>query len=168
MIFFGHLGITIFLGMLLFLPILYVGIGALLPDIVDKLFFNLHLLPCGRSLAHNIFFGPAVAALIYLVTRRKDISLAILFGCYLHLIEDVTNFIPWFYPVVSYTFNCGPTTIHLGTFEIVAEVIGLSLLILTIFYQSKVIYLREKINYWLRHNVNGRDKKKIRTKKRRV
>ena len=168
MIFFGHLGITIFLGMMLFLPILYVGIGALLPDIVDKLFFNLHLLPCGRSLAHNIFFGPVVAGVVYLITRRKDVSFAILFGSYLHLVEDATNFIPWFYPVVNYAFSCGPTTLHLGRFELVAEVVGLSLLILILFYKSKVIYVREKINYWLRYGAIGRTRKKIRTKKGRV
>ncbi len=165
---FGHLGITIFLGSLIGLRILFVAIGVLLPDVVDKVFYELGFLPCGRSLAHNLFFGPVLALLTFLLTRRKDISLALLFGSYLHLIEDLKNFIPWFYPFVQYNFDCQPLReIHLGLFELVTESVGIALLLATFLFKTKIIYLRKILSNRLKHYGIGRAGKKVRIKKRR-
>lgn len=163
---FGHLGITIFLGTLLRLPMLFLAIGALLPDIVDKVFFELDFLPCGRSFAHNLFFGPLLAALVFLVTRRRNISLALLFGSYLHLIGDIRNFIPWFYPFVSYNFVCLPTTFRIDAFIIITESIGIVLLAATFLFKAKIIYLQKRLSNRLKHYGIGRAGKKVRIKKR--
>ena len=71
MLLLGHLGITLFMGSILGMSLLFLAIGVLLPDIIDKGFYILGLLPCGRSLAHNIFFGPIVAGLVFVITRKK-------------------------------------------------------------------------------------------------
>ena len=167
MIFFGHLGITLFVGALLFMPLFFVAIGVMLPDIVDKTFFILGFLPCGRSLAHNLFFGPIVAAATYAITRRKDLALAILFGSYMHLIEDSRGFVPWLYTVVGYEFECMPIALHIGIFEIVTESVGIVLLLAVIFYRNKIIYLRERLNYVLKSYGDRRTRAKVRGKKRR-
>ncbi len=167
MIFFGHLGITIFVGMLLSLSIIPVIVGVLLPDVVDKLFFTLGLLPCGRSFAHNIFFGPIVASIVFVLTRKKNIAIPILFGSYMHLLEDAKSFVPWFYPIVNYNFSCDPVKIALGPFEIVTELIGIILLLAVFFWRPKIIYLREKLDYVLKHYVIGKSNSKLRSKKRR-
>ncbi len=163
---FGHLGITILLGTFLRLPILFLAIGVLLPDVVDKVFFEFGFLPCGRSFAHNLFFGPIVSLALFLLTRKKNISLAILFGSYMHLIEDLRNFVPWFYPLVNYNFVCAPLEFRIDTFIIVTEVVGIVLLAATFIFKSKIIYLRERVNYKLKNYVTRRIGPKIRSKKK--
>lgn len=167
MIFFGHLGITLLVGMLLSLPIIPVIIGVLLPDVIDKTLFTLGILPCGRSFAHNIFFGPIVASLVFVLTRRKNIAIPILFGLYMHLLEDAKNFVPWFYPIVNYNFSCAPVKITLGQYEIAMEIVGMILLLAIFFWRPKIIYLRERLDYVLRHYVVGKSDSKLRSKKRR-
>lgn len=151
MIFFGHLGMAIFLGAILSLPLIFVATGVILPDLVDKVLFILGYLPCGRFFGHTIFFGPVAAFFVYLITRRKDISLAILFGCYIHLLGDIRGFIPWFYPVVNYAFDCKSISIAIGPFEIITESVGVFLLVVTFLWKSKIAYLRKKINYGLKY-----------------
>lgn len=146
MLWLGHLGITLFVGTFLFLPSLFVAFGVLLPDMVDKGLFFLGLSEYGRLYAHNIFFAPIVSSLVYAMTRRKDVALAILFGGYMHLIEDARYVVPWFWPFVNYDLM--PTAevkIVLDTFNIVTESIGLSLLVILFVFKRNILSLRGKI-----------------------
>lgn len=141
----GHIGIALLLAVLFSMPAAFVVIGVLLPDIVDKLFFTTGFLPCGRSLGHNLIFGPIIGLVTLAVTRNVKFALAIFFGAYLHLIGDLRDFIPWFYPFVEYEFDCGPVEFVLDEFLISMEIVGLALIILVLKYRSKIILIREKI-----------------------
>lgn len=141
----GHIGIALFLSTLFYLPALFAILGVILPDAIDKIFFTFGFLPCGRYLGHNLFFAPILALITFALTKKKNFALAILFGTYLHLLQDAREFIPWFYPLVNYPFDCVPFEVHIGLFEIITESIGASLLIITVFFKTKVLYLREKL-----------------------
>lgn len=104
----GHIGITVFLASLLHIPTIPVLVGSIAPDIVDKILFIFKIAPCGRFFAHSVFFGPILAVITMIVTHRKSTGIAVLFGCYMHLLEDVRQFLPWFFPLVQYTFYCPP------------------------------------------------------------
>lgn len=146
MLLFGHIGISVFLGSLLYLSPLIVGASAILPDIIDKGLVLLGLSQYSRLFAHNLFFGPLASLVVYAVTRRKDFALAVLLGTYLHLVEDMKDLVPWLWPLATYDF--APVTgikITLGLFEIIAETIGLTLLTFTFIFKHHVIYIREKI-----------------------
>lgn len=141
----GHIGIALFLAVLFSIPAAFVVSGVLLPDIVDKLFFTAGVLPCGRSFGHSLIFGPILGLATLAMTRNVKFALAIFFGAYLHLLGDVRNFIPWFYPFVEYEFDCDPVEFALDEFLIAMEAVGLGLIILVLKYRSKVILIREKI-----------------------
>lgn len=145
MLLLGHIGIAIFLSTLFYLPPLFALVGVLLPDIVDKLLFIPGVTICGRFFGHTIFFGPLVGFLTYIVTRRKNLALAVLFGSYIHLLQDVGRFAPWFYPIINYQFECEPTRISVGFFEIVTESLGVSLIVVKIFFNSKLLYYRDRL-----------------------
>lgn len=144
----AHLGITVFLSIIFYLPALFAAIGALLPDIVDKILFLSGFSVCGRFIGHTIFFGPIASLLTYVLTKNKKIALAILFGCWLHLFEDARDFMPLFYPIVKYQFACLPTSIKIGTFEVITESLGATLLTVTILFKSKIMHLRDKV--WIK------------------
>lgn len=145
MLFFGHIGITAFLGALLYLPILIVGIGSILPDLVDKSLLILGVTPYTRLFAHNVFFGPIVSLITLLVTRRKHFATAMLFGSYMHLIEDISHTVPWFWPFVNYDLaEVVELKVSVDIFEIVTELIGLSLLAVLFAFRKQVFKLREK------------------------
>ena len=140
MLWLGHLGFTLFIGTFFFLPSLFAAIGVLLPDIVDKGLLFLGLSEYSRLYAHNIFFPPIASAILYATTRRKDMSIALLFGGYMHLIEDARHTVPWLWPLVNYDLI--PTsgiTIALDTFDIVMESIGLSLLVALFLFRRNVL-----------------------------
>lgn len=141
----GHVGITAFLSTLVYLPALFAAIGALVPDIVDKLLFLSGISACGKFIGYSIFFGPVLSLLVYGLTRKKKIALAILFGSYLHLFEDMGNFIPFFYPIVKYQFECVPTMIKIGLFEIITESLGITFLSIKILFNSKLLHYRDKL-----------------------
>ncbi len=147
----GHIGIAFFLGTLFLLPALFAALGAILPDVVDKMFFWANLLPCGRSIGHNVFFAPAAAAITFAFTRKKSYALAILFGGYLHLLQDSMNFIPWFYPLIQYDFKCPPPfTFHVGIFEYVTEIIGAVLIIIAIVFKKKITSIGQKLSHTIK------------------
>lgn len=139
----GHIGIALLISTLLYLPAVFVIAGVLLPDIVDKALLVSGFTVCGRFFGHTIFFGPIVSLITYIVTRRKDLALAVLFGSYMHLLQDIGRFIPWFYPIVDYQFVCPKVAI--GAFEIITESLGLSFIIVKIFFNSKLLYYRDRI-----------------------
>ena len=111
---------------------------ALLPDILDKCLMLAGVAPCGRFIGHTIFFGPIAGLAVYSITRRKDLAIAVLFGCYLHLALDANYPLPMFYPLVKYSFSCPPRYGGITIFEIVMEIIGASLLAATILFNSKL------------------------------
>jgi len=141
----AHIGMTAFLSTLVYLPASFAVIGALLPDIVDKLLLLPGLSACGRFIGHSLFFGPILSLLAYGLTRKKEVALALLFGSYLHLLEDAKDFMPLFYPIVKYQFECVPTTIKTGPFEIITESLGITLLSIKVLFNSKLLRYRDRL-----------------------
>jgi len=139
----AHIGITIFLVSIVFLPITAALVGALAPDVVDKLLLVSGLAPCGRFFSHSIFFGPILAVVAYLLTRRKDVALAVLLGCYLHLLMDTRYFLPWFYPLVQYDFYCpAGIVIRPDLIDMCFESIGAVLIPVTLALKPKIKYFK--------------------------
>jgi hypothetical protein len=149
----GHIGITAFFSILLYLPAQFSVIGVLLPDAVDKGLYVAGLAPSAHFVGHTILFGLIIGLITFAVTKRKDLSLAILFGSLIHLIEDAESFIPWFYPFVNYTFTPGPLII-ITPFTILNEIFGGILLIVILVFNSKLIFYREKIYSWLKTSIS--------------
>jgi hypothetical protein len=157
---FGHVGIAIFLARFLNLPIVFAAVGVLLPDLIDKGFFELGLLPCGRSLAHSVFFAPVSAAILFALTRNKKIAITFFFGAFLHLAQDLFE-VPLFYPLVHYNFNCQPMQFVLTTYNLVGELVGAPLLFISVFYKEKLFKLRDKIL-----QLHGRAAEEVREQKK--
>src|SRR3989338_11643878 len=101
MLLFGHFGIAVFIASFIALPLIFAGIGVLLPDMLDKTLFILGMTPCSRFVGHTLFFGALVFSLAYFTTKNKKIALALLLGILLHLAQDFQSFVPYFYPFVS-------------------------------------------------------------------
>lgn len=142
----GHLGIALIIASIFYLPVAAFVIGVFLPDIVDKGLAVLGFLECGRSVGHNVFFAVGAGLVALVATRNKGIALAIFFGVLLHLAQDSTHFVPYFYPVVEYDFSeCGHVEFRPGTFEIVMEVVGVGLIVIWWKFRPKLFYLRERI-----------------------
>jgi len=147
MIFFGHLGMTLFLAALLSLNFLFVLIGVLAPDIVDKFFYMIvQVFPCGRFIGHTIWFGPALALATYAVTRKKSAAGSVLFGAYVHMLGDIGYLLPFFMPFVTYEFNCTiPLSDPVEPSQIYLEIVGLVLLGITIVFHKKLSELGSKL-----------------------
>jgi hypothetical protein len=143
---FAHVGIAAFLSTLIALPSLFAAFGGLLPDIFDKTLLLSGVAPCGRFIAHSIFFGPVAALITYAITRRKEFASAILFGCYLHLALDAGDFLPLFYPAVGYIFSCPPGYREIDAFTIIMEVVGAVLLGAAILFRPKIARYGEIIS----------------------
>jgi len=149
-----HLGITAFMAILVGLPIFSSMLGAILPDIIDKVLFFLGIAPYGRFFAHSIFFGPLIAIIVFLLTRKKYLALSILFGCYLHLLVDITYFLPMFYPVVKYEFPSKSFEMDSWWFMILTESIGVAILYSSIMFKSEILYYRNKVFVWMKKMTN--------------
>lgn len=147
MLLFGHIGITIFIATMLYLPMTFAVLGVLLPDIIDKGFFLLGLFPCVRFFGHSIFFPLVIGLLTYLVTRKWKFALAITLGAFLHLLQDIEGFVPWFYPFINYPeLGVCEFRVEFGLFAIITESIGAGALVFTLGFKSGVIWLRKK--FW--------------------
>lgn len=152
MLFLGHIGINAFLASMIFLPVLAFVIGGELPDVVDKgLFvlgneFNLFVYPCSRLIAHTFYF-PIMAGLVaFLITRDKKIALAVGLGSAMHLVEDLHDFIPFFYPFVKYDFAslCGDhIKVVFDQYIITTELIGVAFLIFVFGFKEKFSQFRK-------------------------
>ena len=146
MIFFGHIGMTLFLAALLSLNFVFVLIGVLLPDVIDKFFYIIGAFPCGRFIGHTIWFAPALALITYAVTRKKFFAGSILFGAYVHIIGDIGYLLPLFMPFVAYEFNCTmPFSGPVEPSQIYLEIVGLVLLGITIVFHKKLSALGSKL-----------------------
>ncbi|MBU0514446.1 MAG: metal-dependent hydrolase [Proteobacteria bacterium] len=79
--------------------------GAVFPDLLDKpLAWIFHLTPHGRWIGHSLTGLAATTLIVWLIFRRRA-PLAVvswLAGYGVHLILDAGNFMPWFFPWVSY------------------------------------------------------------------
>jgi len=128
MILFGHIGITVFSGSLLSLALLYVLTGSVLPDLIDKSLFIVGLGPSSRFIGHTLFMGILISFMVYIIWRKKIYSASLLFGYYVHLLEDSLHFMPWFYPFINYDFPfyTGPV---FTPFNIIMEFVGLVLFV---------------------------------------
>jgi membrane-bound metal-dependent hydrolase YbcI (DUF457 family) len=129
MIFFGHIGISIFLGSLISLSLFAVLIGALLPDVIDKALYLLGFIDTGRYIGHTLFLGILISLIVHIILRKKLLSLSLLFGYWLHLLEDATKFVPWFYPFVSYDFSAYTIGPVFTSFNIASEIVGIFMFI---------------------------------------
>jgi hypothetical protein len=134
----AHVAIPIFLAIFVGLPSLFAAFGGVLPDIIDKGLMIAGIIPCGRFAAHSIFFAPMAALATYALFRRKDFGIAILLGCYMHLLLDAGDFFPIFYPLVKYSFDCPPTSVGIGLYEVITETVGAALLALTYVFRSRI------------------------------
>jgi len=143
MFFLGHIGFTLFLAMMFYLPVSIAVTGVLLPDAIDKTLFALKITPCGRFLSHTIFFAPIVGMVVYKLTKRRDLAFALSFGSFLHLIEDAHAFVPFFFPLINYQFNCADFALHLTPFIILMEIVGAALIYTTLFRNKLVVDFRE-------------------------
>lgn len=145
MLFFGHIGISAFIAMMAFLPVLPVVIGVLLPDIIDKGLLVVFNTECGRLWAHTIYFPIIVGLIALLITRNKKWAISIGLGASLHLVEDLHDFIPFFHPLVNYDFAslCAPyIKVVFDPYIISTELIGIGLLIFVFVFQEKFFAFR--------------------------
>lgn len=146
MIFLGHVGITLFFATLLSLAILFALLGAVLPDFFDKILFVLGVIPCGRYFGHSIFFAPFVGLVTYAATKRKDFTIAIVFGSYFHLLQDAQYFLPLFIPFMNYNFDCKmPLSGGVEPLTVFFEILGLLLIIIVMLYRSKLMQIGNEI-----------------------
>jgi membrane-bound metal-dependent hydrolase YbcI (DUF457 family) len=80
-------------------------VAAVFPDLLDKpLAWVLHLTPHGRWLGHSLTGLAATTLIVWLIFHRRApwAALSWLTGYGLHLICDAGNFMPWFFPWVTY------------------------------------------------------------------
>jgi inner membrane protein len=150
MIFFGHLGITLLIGFLIFtflkkkIDYRFLLVGAILPDLIDKpighyLFYS--TFQNGRIFAHTILFMLLLVALAALLWRKYRFAGAgvLAFGAIAHITEDqmwrepVTAFWPllgWEFPkldIPNYAGYIWDAVLHDPT-AYVPEIIGLVIL----------------------------------------
>jgi membrane-bound metal-dependent hydrolase YbcI (DUF457 family) len=117
----GHIGITI--GIFFILGYLrpeirirywYVGLGAILPDIIDKLIGRVlfsESIANGRIIAHTIIFSLFLFLIgFYLYRRSKDARILYMSGAaFIHIIEDRMWSLPqiFFWPLYGWKFPHG-------------------------------------------------------------
>ena len=147
MLLLGHIGITTFVSSMLYLPILGGVIGVLLPDMVDKGLFVLGYAPCGRFIAHSIFFFPIAGLVTYIITKNKKLAVAVALGAFLHLLEDVHGDVPLLYPLKYYSFfdTCQQVRISFSPYIITTEVIGGLILVFMGVFNSRFSNLRKAL-----------------------
>ncbi len=149
----GHMGFTVFLAAMFYLPLGAAVTGVILPDAIDKTIFILGLTPCSRFMSHSIFFAPIVGIIAYRLSKRKDLALALSFGAFLHLIEDFNSFVPFLFPLVNYPFNCADFGLYVTPFIIFAEIVGTVLIYTTLFRNKLVLGFRDAL--WSKIFKNG-------------
>lgn len=142
----GHLGTGLIIASVFSMPVAAFIVGVFLPDIVDKGLSMLGLMECSRYAAHTVVFASGAGAVAFAATRKKEIALAIFFGCLLHLVQDSAHFVPYLYPFVDYPDrDCHPVAFAPGDFEIAMEIVGAALIVVWWKWRAKLFYLRERI-----------------------
>lgn len=118
------------------LPLVATAFFAFFPDLVDKGLFFLGFAPATRFIAHSIFFAPIIAALLFFFLKKTKfagmalpISVAALFGGWLHLLLDAYAPLPLFFPLLSYPFQAYSWDLSLNVMTALFELIGLCCLL---------------------------------------
>ncbi len=144
----GHVGITFFLAYMFSLSPIYAAIGVLLPDLIDKPLNIFGLAPAARYIGHTLLALVLSFVFSYILTRNTKITLAIVFGYFLHLLEDLPFFVPWFYPFIDYAFPIGPFSFRYSVFTAIFDVIGTLLLVYILAKDKKLLvsYLDSSVN----------------------
>jgi membrane-bound metal-dependent hydrolase YbcI (DUF457 family) len=123
MFLFGHIGVTlgIFFGLSLLAPRfktiinpLYLAIGALLPDFIDKPIGRVifaHTIANGRIIGHTLLFSFLILLLgLYIYDKKREIIVITLAtGSFFHLVEDQMWNDPGtlFWPIFGLNFQKG-------------------------------------------------------------
>jgi len=134
----AHVGITSFFAKhfkAFRFPLLAAAFFALLPDLVDKPLFLLGLTPSGRFIAHSLFFGVVLAAILFMVLpkqTRVPIAAAAVLGSWSHLLLDLNGPLPLFFPFISYVFPSYDLGLDLNALTLMMELIGFSCILLVI------------------------------------
>lgn len=145
MLLLGHIGITAFVSSMIYLPAIFAVAGALLPDMIDKGLFLLGA-PCGRFIAHSIFFFPVAGIVTYLITRNKKFAVAVALGALLHLLQDMEHDVPFLYPFKDYEFFATCVSGFQFKFTpliIFSEIIGGLLLIFVYGFNKNFLHIRK-------------------------
>jgi hypothetical protein len=151
MILFGHIGLSIFLGSFLSLSLFAVLTGALIPDVIDKTLLLFGLINTGRFIGHTLFLGILISLVFYIIFRRKLVSISLLLGYMLHLLEDATHFVPWFYPFINYDFSAYSLGPVFTPFNIASEIVGIVMFIYVIRTNS---HFRVSLNKLLSNTIS--------------
>ncbi len=128
-------------------------ISSMGPDIIDKLIV-FPLFGFGRHVGHSLLFFFLVSLTSFILFRKRAyIWISVIFGWFMHILLDVTGFIPWFYPFINYNFEkssgnfwyylvSNPTTY-------INEIIGFFCLLITgvIFVRRITQQSNSEINY---------------------
>lgn len=129
----GHIGVAVFLGRFLRLNLIFVAVGAILPDIIDK------PLPYFFGVGYTWFIGHSLFTALgffiaFVIIGKRHTGASIAFGCLLHLFTEFSFHLPWFYPLVNYDFPFR-TAVFSGYFKsslgFRGDVFGLGLLVIT-------------------------------------
>ena len=101
----AHIGIALVAAYLIKVNLAVTVVCAVLPDLIDKPLTAALGIVEGRYVAHTLLFVIAVALAFALWKRQY--GLAALVGGLSHLLLDIGNNLPIFYPFVSYEFHKG-------------------------------------------------------------
>ena len=124
---FGHIGITLGIAFVLFqfvLPklgikldinYLFIALGAILPDLIDKpigrILFS-ESVANGRLFGHTLLFAFILVTIGFLLNTHRNEIFCLAFGTFLHLLEDRLWKTPatLFYPLYGFSFPKGTVT----------------------------------------------------------
>jgi hypothetical protein len=128
-----HIGVPGALALLLRLnPIVAITCG-ILPDVIDKPLAGFGI-GGGRYIGHTLLVAVVVIAAFSLWKRKY--GLAALIGLASHLLLDLNNLVPWFFPFKDYNFSVTKLNImvwlkgyvtfsHVGLEVIVVALVGI-------------------------------------------
>jgi hypothetical protein len=103
----GHIAVAGLLHRYLKVQAGPVLIASLYPDIVDKALYRLDLAPSGRTIAHTWLSLAVTTGFVRSIwggEAAKSWSL----GYLGHLLADADGFVPWFFPLRTYSFPQKP------------------------------------------------------------
>ena len=107
------------------------GLGCVLPDIVDKTFSQI-VFSSGRALGHTFLFS-IVCSIPFLVIYSKKTGFSLSIGVLSHLLLDSTGELPWFWPLYPKSFTTTENALNhldwiLDPLTLSLEILGLACL----------------------------------------
>jgi hypothetical protein len=103
-----HIGVPAVLAIVLRLNLFVAIFCGILPDLVDKPLAVLGI-GGGRFIGHTLLF--AVIIIVLFTVWKRKYGLAACIGLSSHLLLDLNNLVPWFYPFKNYHFNTSDLSI---------------------------------------------------------